>query len=347
MRNFSLWLSASTVVLHFACGAARADCLPHPTAPGAFLNSPATWNGTDSGPILDAFPDLKIGQNLASIVHGVDLSVNNDRVLYTDVKRCGGDFAILKMDRAFIAHRDKLSPLGINVIPYSYLSVVDSQRHDYKKNPSQFSNAGSTELSDSQLNDLLAIGRAMGAAKSKACVSNYSALISLAPSNISLAGLNGQFVAVDVEETFSVPASSIQRKAYGRFYAAMLSAWIQETKKSLPNVIVLFYTFPDVYTSYLQFAFPAENAVIHGMPIWLARTRGDGSDFDLTTDKNLQRICLSSSGGNRCILHQYSHRATFPVSQVPKTNPPRHIDVDRLFFVKTVQEQQGAQIVRK
>jgi hypothetical protein len=347
MRNFSLWLSAGVAVLHFACGAVTADCLPHPTAPGAFPNSPATWNRTDSGPILDAFPDLKIGQNLAPIVHGIDLSVNNDHVLYTDVKRCGGEFAILKMDGAFIAHRDKLSPLAINVIPYSYLSVVDSQGHDYKKSSSQFSNAGNTELSDDQLNGLLAIARGMGAAKSKVFVSSYNALISPAQSNISLAGLNGQFVAVDVEETFSVPANSIQRKAFGRFYAAMLSAWIEETKKSLPNVIVLFYTFPDVYTSYLQFAFPAENAVIHGMPIWLARTRGDGSDFDLTTDKNLQRICLSSSGGNRCILHQYSHRATFPVSQIPKTNPPRHIDVDRLFYVKIVQDQQGGQIVRK
>ncbi len=257
------------------------------------------------------------------------------------------EFAILKMDSAFIAHRDKLAPLGIDVIPYSYLSVVDSKGHDYKKSPGQFSNADNTELHDFQLSDLMAIGRAMGSAKAKAFVANYNALIPSAQSNINIAGLSGQFVAIDVEETFNRPSNAIQRKAYGRFYAAMLSSWIEETKKDLPNVVVLFYTFPDVYTSYLQFAFPAENAVIHGMPIWLARTRADGSDFDLTSDKNLQRICLSSSGGNRCILHQYSHRATFPVSQSPKVNPPRHIDVDRLFFVKTVQDQQGTQIVRK
>jgi hypothetical protein len=346
MRGFSFWLAAGTVAVRFACGAAIADCLPHPVAPNTFPNSPLTWNGTDSGPILEAFPDLKIGQTLAPIVHGIDLSVNNDHVLYPDVKRCGGEFAILKMDKAFSAHREKLSPLGVNVIPYSYLSVVASNGHDYKKAAQQFSNAN-TELSDSQLNDLMATGRAMGLEKSKVFVSSYNNLISPSESNINLAGLNGQFVAVDVEETLPPSASSIQRKAFGRFYAAMLSSWIEETKKTLPNVVVVFYTFPDVYTSYLQFAFPAENAVIHGMPIWLARTRGDGADFDLTEDKNLQRICLSSSGGNRCILHQYSHRAIFPSSQVPKASPPRHIDVDRLFLVKTVRDQQGVQIVRK
>ena len=173
------------------------------------------------------------------------------------------------MDKAFSAHREKLSPLGVNVIPYSYLSVVASNGHDYKKAAQQFSNAN-TELSDGQLNDLMATGRAMGLEKSKVFVSSYNNLISLSELNINLAGLNGQFVAVDVEETLPPSASSIQRKAFGRFYAAMLSSWIEETKKTLPNVVVIFYTFPDVYTSYLQFAFPAENAVIHGMPSgWL------------------------------------------------------------------------------
>ena len=346
MRRILFCLS-TVAIFTYSGFSATADCLPHPIAPAAFPNAPSTWNNTDSGPILDAFPDLKQGQALASIVHGIDLSVNNNRILYSEVKRCGGEFAILKMDSAFNTHRDKLSPFGIHVIPYAYLSVVDSTGHDYKKAPEEFSNAGNTELTDAQLSALMAKGREMGVVKSKTFVANYNALISSAQSTIDLAGLNGQFVAIDVEETFSRPSTPIQRTAFGRFYAAMLSSWIEETKKSLPKVVVLFYTFPDVYTSYLQFAFPAENAIIHGMPIWLARTRPDGSDFNLTADKNLQRICLSSSGGNRCILHQYSHRATFPVSQSPKTTPPGHIDVDRLFFVKTVADQQGTQIVRK
>ena len=122
-------------------------------------------------------------------------------------------------------------------------------------------------------------------------------------------------------------------------------------KQSFPDAIIIFYTFPDIYTSYLQFARPDDNTVIHGLPVWLARTRGDGSDFDLDTNKNLQRICLSSAGGNRCILHQYSHRALFGIDSAKqsknKIQPPYHIDVDRLFHVRSVMDQTGVQFVRE
>jgi hypothetical protein len=342
-KAFAIAFALSLVT--FLC--ADADCLPRKIAPGQFLNSPTSWNKTDSGPILDGFLDLNIDGAPVPIVHGVDLSKYNNLILYSVAKACGGDFAIVQMDTGFSAHLEQLRKVSLKVIPYGYLSVVDASGHDYKKYPAQFA-----DLDQAAMDALKTKARAIGEAKADDFIFQYEKQVPDEIRAVDIAGLQGRFVVVDVEEVFA-PGSypETQRANYGRFYGSLLAGWVARVQQKLPDVIIIFYTFPDVYASYLQYADPAENAVIHGMPIWLASTGADGGDFDLTCKnvrcKNLQRLCLSTSGGNRCIIHQYSHRATFPVGQVPKINPPRHIDVDRLFYVKQVKDQAGIQFVRQ
>lgn len=321
------------------------DCTSRSVAPGKFPNTPARWGKTDSGPILDSFLELKIGTEKAEIEHGVDLSHHNERIRYDELRRCGATFAIVKMGDGFRDHADKLGLNHIAVMPYHYLSVA-SGKLDYARHPELFGGPSVKDIPAARLDELLRTGREMGRNKAKSFLSSYEQAMKPAERTTNLAGLRGEFVAVDVEEYFRDGSLPVQRKNFGRFYAAMLGAWVSEVQKARPSIKIVFYTFPDIYTSYLQFAFPEDNAKIHGMPVWLARTRPDGSDFDLTSDQNLQRICLSSSGGNRCILHQYSHRATFAIAPKP-IDPPLHMDVDRLFPVVEIADDFGVQIVRR
>ena len=324
---------------------AGATCMPRETAPGAFRNQPRVWGTTDSGPIIDGFLDLRRDNGLAEIEHGVDLSHHNTGVLYEQLRSCGATFAIVKMDRRFAAHRRALEAQSIQVIPYFYLSVVGPDGTNYRNVPSRFSN-GQAELSREQVEALLTTARAIGAAKARQFLVDYGGHYPTARP-LSLAGISGLFIALDVEETFGTrPSTPLQRRYFGRFYAAMLTSWVTAVRREFADAVIIFYTFPAVYTDYLQYAYPSDNAVIHGMPVWLARTRGDGSDFNLSSDRNLQRICLSSSGGNRCILHQYSHRATFGFPPSSAAVPP-HIDVNRLFMVRQVVDTAGTQYVRR
>lgn len=344
-------LLASIFILQMAGFATAADCLPRLTAPGSFLNSPAQW-GMDSGPILDGFLELEVKGGAASILHGIDLSHHNDYVDYSELARCGAEFAVVKMDKMFETHRNSLKAANIKVLPYHYLSVDSTKAKEFTAKPARFSGKSGGELPAADLKALLEIAHARGTAQAQAFVSLYQQRMKDDDVSFDLAGLKGRFMILDVEEHFKdgVKSTAIQRQNFGRFYAAMLSSWVAEVKTSFPDAIIVFYTFPDIFTSYLQFARPEDNVVIHGLPVWLARTRGDGSDFDLDNNKNLQRICLSSAGGNRCILHQYSHRALFGIDadkKNKKTVPPYHIDVDRLFKVKTVNDQVGVQYVRE
>ncbi|UVF18830.1 hypothetical protein HPT29_020470 [Microvirga terrae] len=343
MRN-GFTLLASVLFYIAAWSWADAECLPHKTAPGSFLNEPRTWGRTDTGPILNGFLKLKNGNGFHDIQHGVDLSHHNDRVDYAELKRCGASFAIVKMDGAFDLHRRALAAQGITILPYHYLSAADG-RQDFKKLPGRFtSNAiGSAERPGA----MVGLGHSLGTIKAQSFLNAYERALDGSEQRASLAGLQGQLIVLDVEEHFTVRSTQSQRTNFGRFYAAMLSAWVSKVQERYPDAKVIFYTFPDIFTSYLQFAFPRDYAVIHGMPVWLARTRGDASDFDLTLNKNLQRICLSSSGGNKCILHQYSHRAVFGVKSRRGANPPIHIDVNRLFHVREVRDDTGIQHVRR
>ena len=337
--------AAFCLALTLAAAEAGATCLPRDVAPGTFRNQPRVWGTTDSGPIIDGFLDLRRETGLAEIEHGVDLSRHNAGVLYNELRTCGATFAIVKMDRRFDAHRRGLEAQSIQVIPYYYLSVVGPDGTNYRNQPARFSN-GAAEPSREQIDALLATGRTMGAIKARRFLADYGRHYAT-PQPIALAGMNGRFIALDVEETFGTrPSTPIQRRYFGRFYAAMLASWVTAVREAMPDAVIIFYTFPAVFTDYLQFAYPSENAVIHGMPVWLARTRGDGSDFNLSSDRNLQRICQSSSGGNRCILHQYSHRATFGFPPSRAVVPP-HIDVNRLFVVRQVSDTAGTQYVRR
>ncbi|WP_419790223.1 hypothetical protein [Sinorhizobium medicae] len=325
-------------------GSSSADCLPRETAPGDFLNTPKVWGTTDSGPILDGFLELRNETGLHKIEHGVDLSHHNDQIVYDELKRCGASFAIVKMDKRFDSHKTELSKHGMRVIPYHYLSVVGSGGLDYKRHPSAFTLAATSEATRN--GGLLGVAEQMGRSKAARFITLYHAALTEDERVSELSGLQGKIIVLDVEEHFTVPSSQKQRISFGRFYAAMLASWVNTVKNAHPDAKIVFYTFPDIYTSYLQFAHPQDHAIIHGMPVWLARTRGDASDFDLKTSKQLQRICLSASGGNKCILHQYSHRAIFGVRKVPRRNPPLHIDVNRLFAVKEISDTLGNQYVR-
>jgi hypothetical protein len=192
--------------------AAGADCLPRKSAPGQFPNVPKVWNGTDSGPILDGFLDLSADGNPIRIVHGVDLSANNDHILYSVAKDCGADFAIVKMDKGFSAHLAQLRQAGLKVIPYSYLSVADSSGHDYKKFPVQFSAAGGTDLDQGAMDTLLAKARAMGEEKADDFTLRYENQVPDEIRTFDIAGLQGRFVVIDVEEVFAPGSSSRPRE---------------------------------------------------------------------------------------------------------------------------------------
>jgi hypothetical protein len=324
--------------------AAGAECLPRDVAPGTFRNAPRTWGATDSGPIIDGFLELRRGDGLAPIEHGVDLSHHNTGIAYDELQRCGATFAFVKMDNMFSRHRQALEQRNIRVVPYFYLSV-SNVGIDYKGRAGQFSGAAGVDLPADQMDALMRTARTMGQTKATQFISRYeNALPGTPPTN--LGGMTGRLVAVDVEEYLPPSSTSLQRRNFGRFYAAMLSTWVSDLRERYPDIIFIFYTFPAIYTDYLQYAYPADHAVIHGMPVWLARTRGDGSDLDLTRERNLQRICLSSSGGNRCILHQYSHRATFGFPAARGREVPLHLDVNRLFPTKQVSDSRGQQYVR-
>ena len=327
---------------------AIAECLPRLVAPGKFLNVPRSW-GKDSGPIINGFLSLSGPRGDIAIKHGVDLSKYNENVPYDIIKRCGADFAIVKVDQSFPVHLAGLTRVGISILPYFYLSVATDATGDFKLKSGLFEQAdGGPDGDNGSMTAVLSTAEVLGASKARAFLTNYSSRVPERHRQFNLAGLSGQLIVVDVEETLATPRSTLKaRKNFGRFYARMLATWIADVRQQLPQAIFVFYTFPAVYQDYLQYALPADHAVIHGMPVWLARTRGDGSDFDLKSDKGLQRLCLSASGGNRCIIHQYSHRVLFASTPWPKTGFPRHVDADRLFNVAPTTDSKGIQYVRQ
>lgn len=339
----SLLTTFAVISALFSPASVVAACMPRPIAPGIFRNTPPQW-GMDSGPIISGFLDLHDAQGAVAVKHGVDLSHHNTNVPYDRIKSCGATFAIIKVDDAFAAHRNSLVSRGIPIIPYFYLSVGTARTGDLKDQKSLFGDQ--QDPSPEAMKQIFRAAEQMAREKAAAFVPNYFNRVPPADRVIGIAGLHGQLIVVDVEETLRGRTTGAQRKNFGRFYGRMLSTWIAEVQTRIPNAVFVFYTFPAVYTDYLQFALPSDHAAIHGMPVWLARTRGDGSDLDLTESKGLQRLCLSASGGNRCILHQYSHRAVFGDGPAPSRGYPAHIDVDRLFDVMLVPDDTSVQFVR-
>ncbi|WP_081087742.1 hypothetical protein [Burkholderia stagnalis] len=343
-RSIILLLAVLTLMAYSLFS--RAECLPTLTAPGKFLNPPP-W-GNDQGPLIPGFLVLPTGATGYSTVHGIDLSHHNFAyVSYDELKRCGASFAIVKMDERFRSAANELHERGITVIPYYYLSTIQNSNFDYKRHPEIFSTRSGESLSMDELTRLMEDGRSMGKTKAAEFVGAYRQHLDADHQRLRIAGMDGQIVALDVEEAFTVPSTAIQRRAYGRFYAAMLAGWVLELRKSYPDIVLLFYTFPDMYDSYLVYALPEDHKIIHGMPVWIANTRPDGGDVDLSR-KTIERLCKSASAGNRCIVHQYTHRGMFGVRTInaTKKHPPDHVDVDRFFQVETVSDATGKQYVR-
>lgn len=301
----------------------------------------------DGGVITDGFLDLERKESTYDVAHGVDLSHHNKSVGYEELVKCGANFAIIKADYYFNTHSNSFLKHNISVIPYYYLDVVSQTGIDYRNNPQKFSTPQGSELSSDALKTLAQEGRALGKNKAESFLEKYREKAeSLNP--VSVAGLSGRIVAIDVEEYIrSKNVKKHEYRDYGRFYASMLAGWVSKVKEAYPDMLVLLYTFPDMYVSYLQYALPEDNEIIQGLPIWLAHLSRYGDDINFK-NKGLERLCNSTAGGNRCIVQQYTHRGVFGVIQPKhKPFPPIHIDIDRMFYVNVVETNAGKQYVRR
>jgi hypothetical protein len=346
-----LFLTAST---------ANAAC-PKFAAPFGFDNTPSSW-GNDSGPIVSGFVDSKRpAGGLFELIHGVDLDSYNP-VDHSQIVSCGGKFAIVRinqhskgqdtLDTLFSANMAGLAKLQISAFPYFFFAPPTELRKI-----SRFNN----KLSDSdeaQYRKSYEDAGVQGAQHFLALLQNAKYEV---PTN-EISGLKGQFVSVDVEQ---VPLDAAQANHtaaiyYGTFYGAAVCSWIKTVTKALPQLVPVLYTFPAVYGDYLQFAAPDVNACLAGLPVWVARTYGNGweairetdpthctgSSSLCATDRLVQKLCEIQSG-NRCIIHQYTHRGTaIAIGRTGKNGIPPHIDLDRFYSSKTVATNAGTQFVR-
>ncbi|WP_415770306.1 hypothetical protein [Pseudomonas sp. LB3P38] len=322
---------------------AEKDCVPNSQAPGTKFENPKPWGKTktDSGAVVYGFVDLVINNINTEVVHGVDLSEYNN-VRYDELRRCGATFAFVKMRANSIGgyqkHYQKLLAQTVVVVPYYFLDVPGA----YQKNPKIFNKDNVSAYAD-----LLEKGREIGRLQAAQFVKD---LQTAHPENFpatNIAGLSGQMIALDVEDVFAdtLKPTSLQRQAYGGFYGAMVGSWIVEVRKTYPQLITFFYTFPAIFQDYLLYAEREDNKIIHGMPIWLANTRADASDIDFSK-KTIGRVCFSASGGNRCIVHQYTHRGVFASADKQSKGEPNHIDLNRFFNSTTIVDGVGVQYIR-
>ena len=117
------------------------------------------------------------------------------------------------------------------------------------------------------------------------------------------------------------------------------------------GTLPILYTFPAIYGLYLSFAFPEEDRCLQGLPIWIARTYRDGGEalHDVRAlkqvDEFVQRLCRIQAG-NRCLVHQYTHRGIFMASVPARGAVPQHFDLDRFYTSKIVENSVGPQHVR-
>lgn len=333
----------STLVLSLSVLANSSFACTNPNvASGAHLPNPVPW-GMDSGPIASGFVDLKTHEYIG-YHHGVDLSEYNS-ISYDKINDCGANFSFVKLKQnqpnGFVKHRDELHKRGINTIPYYYLNAPSN----YQGNPKLFG-----DLNDTSKAALLKTGRDLGRAQAKLFIEDASKAFPNGLPEVNVASISGQMVALDVEDVFdkNLRPSRKQINNYGAFYAAMARAWIDSVKEKYPKAIVFFYTTPWIFYDYLTQASEEDNKFIHGLPIWIANTRPDGGDIDLN-NKAVSRVCYSASAGNRCIVHQYTHRGIFAVRREPVSydgNIVPHIDLNRFFETSVAYDAFGKQYVR-
>ncbi len=328
-----------SVLAFLYAGVAFAGCARH-SAPGVFQNPKNAWNGTDTGVVVDGFVDLASPAGPTFMVsHGADFSRHNI-VTHSTIKDCGGEFTFLRVDDKFADHREAAQSAGLIAIPYYFFGVGDARRKT-----AQYGKDNEAQIK-ARLADFGAVGRNAGTKFVEKIGTLYPAGIPVS----TIAGMTGQLVALDVEEKLKDEAGSnpLQRAYYGRYYAHAVCSWVKEVRQTYKQLIPIIYTTPSVYADYLDKAFADDYACLQGFPIWVARTTVDGGDVirssNSTIDKFAQRLCLVS-GGNRCIIHQYSHRGVF-AARPPGRTPPSHIDLDRWFNVQMVDTAAGTQIVR-
>jgi len=333
-----------------------ASCLPRSVAPGQFPNP---RGGGDVGIVATTFLDLKGPQGVYKVAHGVDLSDNN-RPNYDQLKFCGTDFAIIKLYPTRPGFNEdqirELNQRNIEIVPYYYLEMPGK----YKHFPELFD-------SDADLDQYIAEAQAVGQADATAFLQTYHRLFG-ANHAVNIGGLGGDVLALDVEEAFDTSslaatkarggypplgASSItldEYDRYGQTYSAMVASWVKTVQAGLPGVTILFYTYPSMYMTYLLPARLADYNVFHGLPIWLAeptRHGGDLTDADAAVTKGARQLCFSTSGGNKCVIHQYTARGVFGVVQPSAKTLTQHVDLNRFFSVDQIVDGVNRQYVRK
>ncbi|RKR31167.1 hypothetical protein [Paraburkholderia sp. BL17N1] len=310
--------------------------------PASIENPNRPWGKTDTGAIVDGFVGLK---TVPELIHGIDLSSNNVIKDYGKYSRCGAKFAFIRLDSAFTRHSQALATQQWTTIPYVFMPIPTQMRHSASYSRIHSDNS---ELIDRELNSFAEAGTANADELPDAL---QQVGLKEVP-RISFAGLSGRLIALDVEQKLDVENNATARLYYGRFYARSICSWIAKTKLRYPDIIIIIYSTPSVFGDYLNFAYQQDDNCLRGIPIWMARTTRDGGDLigvsgsKEVNDLYSQRTCLQPAG-NRCIVHQYSHRgvvgAVLPVSD-PSTP---HVDFDRAFPVKTIQDSKTTQYVRR
>jgi hypothetical protein len=316
------------------------------TAPGKFNNRPTVWNKTDSGPIVDGFihPISRNGTMLKH-VQGIDLSRYNKHISYSTLSECGGKFAFVQMDELFDDHLDGLMQANVTGMPYYFFSL-----------PKELLKASALPISptEQQIREARQkygdAGRQAAAEFLEISDEYEKQRGSRMPADTTIGGLTRKFVGLDVEQQPIKPIDTEHARQYGRFYATAICVWIQAVKAKIPDIVPLLYTYPAIYGDYLRYAYTEEAECLDQYPVWISRTYPNGWEA-LTNqkkmssvDKVVQRFCLSPRG-NRCLIHQYTHRGIFMATK--QSRPiPIHFDLDRFYDAKVVDTQLGQQFVR-
>jgi len=344
------------------------------TAPYPFPNKPQSW-GNDSGPIVSGgFVDSKRPSGgVYDAQHGIDVSVG-DNVDYSKLASCGGKFAVVRInhsitkngqvagpiDEQFASHIREFSAHNIAGIPYFYFSLPRSFKQLQALNK-----VFPDDEFQSYRQRYTEFGRKAAEVFLKYVEQLTTGADAPAVGEASIAGLRAKFVALDVEElptdAEGRASTTTSRKNYGRLYAAAVCAWISRIRIQEPGFVPILYTFPAIYGDYLQYALPEDYACLQGLPVWIARTYGNGweaiRDPDTshcakhesticTTDRYVKLTCEVQSG-NRCIVHQYTHRGTpFALGPREKNGFPRHFDFDRFYVSKISPTNSTPQYVR-
>ncbi|CAG9241757.1 conserved exported hypothetical protein [Burkholderia diffusa] len=329
---------------HYAWAAG--DCpAPKYTAPlpATIQNPRVPWNRTDTGAILDGFVGLK---DASGLLYGIDLSSNNVINDYGRYSKCGAKFAFLRLDGRYRTHAAALAREQWATIPYVFMPIPGDMRDEREY-------AVLTTDSKASIQEYLKEFERKGVESADTLPDLLEAQGLSDVPHISFSGLSGRILALDVEQKLNNERTSASaRRFYGRFYARAICSWITRAKVHYPDIQVIIYSTPSVFGDYLNYAYPEDDDCLRGIPVWMARTTADGGDLVRqpgskdVNDLYSQRACLQP-GGNRCIVHQYTHRGVIG-SVLPVTDPRTpHVDLNRAFRVKVVRDARTSQYVRE